>query len=308
MRRAGSRGACALLSPGLTPPPCPLPTSQEKAAQRKQHAMTRHRDPRSPSTPITHRRLAPRRPSSAPAWPWQRQQQAGKASPAPAGRAGKRDLAIGIGRARNEVKTIVEQQCCGCGPLPSLALDRASGGHHHLAVEGGPACGCGSAGLPCPCRCRAGGREVGTRRGLHHCMHGAACRSPPLLYCIRNVRGEATERVRAGAATFALHVHVVGSRRGRAVLPARALPDCRSLSLSLPVPMRPCPPPRPRESSRERWRAVPRFLPLTTTRRLRTRVARRRQNVGRWMDPEFSNNFRMKGRFGKVQCGAVQIF
>jgi hypothetical protein len=230
MRRAGSRGACALLSPGLTPPPCPLPTSQEKAAQRKQHAMTRHRDPRSPSTPITHRRLAPRRPSSAPAWPWQRQQQAGKASPAPAGRAGKRDLAIGIGRARNEVKTIVEQQCCGCGPLPSLALDRASGGHHHLAVEGGPACGCGSAGLPCPCRCRAGGREVGTRRGLHHCMHGAACRSPPLLYCIRNVRGEATERVRAGAATFALHVHVVGSRRGRTV---PCCPRARALSLSL---------------------------------------------------------------------------
>lgn len=65
-------------------------------------------------------------------------------------------------------------------------------------------------------------------------MQGAAVLPAALHhYCtVRNVRGEATERVRAGAATFALHVHVVGSRRGRAVLPARALPDCRSLSLS----------------------------------------------------------------------------
>lgn len=252
MRRAGSRGACALLSPGLTPPVCPLPTSQEKAAQRKQHAMTRHRDPctisQHQSRIIGWRLLLPGQGNRQGRHPPRQPGEPGNAARGPCDRH-----RVSAKRGENHV----EQQCCGCGPLPSLALDRASGGHHHhLAVEGPAcACGCGSAGLPCPCRCRAGGRSGQGEDCI--CMQGAAVLPAALHhYCtVRNVRGEATERVRAGAATFALHVHVVGSRRGRAVLPARALPDCRSLSLSLPVPMRPCPPPRPRESSRERWRA-----------------------------------------------------
>lgn len=232
MRRAGSRGACALLSPGLTPPPCPLPTSQEKAAQRKQHAMTRHRDPctisQHQSRIIGWRLLLPGQGNRQGRHPPRQPGEPGNAARGPCDRH-----RVSAKRGENHV----EQQCCGCGPLPSLALDRASGGHHHhLAVEGPAcACGCGSAGLPCPCRCRAGGRSGQGEDCI--CMQGAAVLPAALHhYCtVRNVRGEATERVRAGAATFALHVHVVGSRRGRAVLPARALPDCRSLSLC------PCP-------------------------------------------------------------------
>lgn len=128
MRRAGSRGACALLSPGLTPPPCPLPTSQEKAAQRKQHAMTRHRDPctisQHQSRIIGWRLLLPGQGNRQGRHPPRQPGEPGNAARGPCDRH-----RVSAKRGENHV----EQQCCGCGPLPSLALDRASGGQDTTA-------------------------------------------------------------------------------------------------------------------------------------------------------------------------------